>query len=90
MKLNADCIRDVLLRCEEIPLNGKLSMEDLCESLGKYNNDDVVYTCMMLSEGELIKVITRGSGRAQSVVCVYDLTYKVHQFLNTVRPATVW
>lgn len=88
MKLKPDIVRDLLLTLEsDLKLDSSMGFTDLMltESLRKYDMDDVKYTIDKLSEAELIKA----QSDYRSVV-VEDITYKGHEYLNTVRDGEVW
>ena len=105
MKLNPDCVRDVLLYLEE---NLKFSKERDYgiehESIGLttiveylqnekgYEPDDVKYSVEKLLEIRYIVSYKMTTGNNHSIVTcpISDITYEGHQFLNTIRPDTVW
>ena len=92
MKLNPDCIRDILLEVEKLELNRTYSFDELCENLSNHSRDDIQYTCVKLIEANyLIGFTVTAMGMSiPMVVEISDLTYSGHEFLNTVRPKSVW
>lgn len=92
MKMNVECVRDVLLTVETYRMNTVVSIEDLCANLPKYANDDIEYTCLKLEEAGYLKIVkTDDLNRClPEVIEIIDITYRGHEFLNTVRPQTVW
>lgn len=104
MRLNYDCVRDVLLSleclivlkcsesgsCKLYSTNHRKVFEDLCNSEKHYSMEDVIYTIKMLDEGNLISAkALYGDGKITNYI-VFDITYEGHQFLQNIRPKTVW
>lgn len=91
MKLNYDCIRDILLTTEE-ENDGSLSSEGVkllfedYELLKKYDDNTVQYHANQLYEaGYLEAVTTKMDGANQQVRLIKDLTWKGHELLNNIR-----
>ena len=105
MKLNPDCIRDVLLYLEE-NLNynhenvgsiehNSITMSKIAEDLHNQNGyeiDDINYSIEKLLEIRYISSSGESRGRNNSILyCpISDITYSGHQFLNTIRPKPIW
>ena len=91
MKLNPDCVRDVLLTLESCEFQESISIETLCSRISNRNPDDVHYTCIKLSEAGFISVQSAkylyGGVR---VSIIEDITYAGHEFLANIRKDTVW
>jgi len=96
MKLNTDCIRDVLLYLEEnLRIDNRIyagiTLTTLQEKLSNYSSDDVFYTVDNLRQAGFIDCqfgkITDGNFRHCSI---YNITYQGHQFLESIRPETIW
>lgn len=86
MKLNIDCVRDVLLQCENIPLDGHLLFKDLSASLPDYSEDDIQYSCRTLFKDDCIScVIKKYKGSNIIISQIRDITPKGHELLNTLR-----
>lgn len=91
MRLNPDCMRDVLLVAEDhVPLNSSLSMGNLLSLLPSYSKDELTYTCLKLNEGNLLNVLKMNSDNATSVANISDITYEGHQFLENIRNQSTW
>lgn len=97
MKLNPDCIRDVLIYLEEnlyIDENHQFSyitLNQLYQDLPKYNNEDIFYSIYNLYTIEYIEGFIKNHGNTVMDICeIQNITWDGHQFLNTVRPQTVW
>lgn len=92
MKLNPDCIRDVLLHLEEMPYRTSTSVPEITSNLKGFSNDEVMYTCLKLNEAGLIDATVRNypSDGYDIVIRVKDITYSGHQFLETIRSPKSW
>ena len=104
MKLNPDCIRDVLIYLEENLgyTDNQVSMEhkeitihkiktDVCEKYS-HTNEDVQYSIEKLYEIGYItmRAIQYDSRMYIASGDVNDITWNGHNFLNNVRPISVW
>lgn len=85
MKLDFDCVRDILLECEKTSLNQHLLLGQLSSALPKYSEDEIAYNCLKLKEAGYISVVTMAGGRDINIVKVKDITFQGHEFLNTIR-----
>lgn len=97
MELNKDCVRDVLLSCEELlkmdedGYMNSLSHEELEQVLPNYKTEDIIYTVVKLKEAGFLDVkVTRASGNILVDVRVYDITFNGHEFLNDIRDDDNW
>ena len=89
MKLNQDCLRDVLLQVEEAGLAEHISEETLHAKLPQYTEDEICYACYMLGDAGYLEIQKRQYIRKASVE-VRGMTYKGHGFLDQIREVTVW
>lgn len=94
MKLNLDCIRDILLKCEEqCSLNESLCWSELTlsdfETL-TYSKQDIAYTIILLEEAGYIKAFINYYDDAIGYLCITRLTYSGHEFLDSIRPDSIW
>lgn len=96
MKLNPDCVRDTLIWLEE---NIKVSdesftsyhLQDLYDALPKYENEDVYYSIYNLFQIHYIEGRFSLFPNGAVKLCeISNITWNGHQFLNTIRPTTVW
>lgn len=97
MKLNVDCVRDVLLTIEEHQTfgpNGDLrimSFEEVCQLLkNKYSSEDIVYTLKQIidsryADGKLIKYVDGSISGS-----VMDIAPCGHEFLANIKSDTNW
>lgn len=97
MKLNYDCVRDVLLTIEEITgLDDELSFEtigfyDIVSHLSQYDDKEIYYTILKLSEADYIKTEWLDDKQKNfNFYFVFDITFKGHEYLNSIRNQTVW
>ena len=90
MKLNIDCVRDVLLVAETCPFNSSLHFKELSEQLSDYYDDDIAYTCLKLKEANLLSVVTKTIGSRTTVIKINDISFSGHEFLNNIREPSVW
>lgn len=99
MKLNPDCIRDILLYLEtELqidPDRGTFKTIPLGEIKkqfeGKYSQDDIWYSVYNLKEIRFIDGTFQDSSTSVMYICIINnITWSGHEFLNSVRPKTVW
>lgn len=97
MKLDFDCMRDVLLTIEDktgiterFAYQG-VKFNEIAGALPQYSSQDVFYTVLKLEEAKLITVYREtGLRRAPNDFAISDITYAGHQYLNSVRDNTIW
>lgn len=93
MKLNYDCIRDILLTIEEIP-NRKddLILENFksYKKLSKYNEDEIQYNALKLLQEEYVIGLKIPDKNTTIVLFLTDLTWSGHALLNDIRSETVF
>lgn len=91
MKLNHECVRDILLTLESLPEDECIDSEDHVEyeKISKYNKEDFIYTVQRLIEANFINVgvLSSFGGKSYSV---NSLTWDGHQFLDNIRDNNVW
>ena len=92
MKLNPDCIRDILLAIEEIT-DGITSFEYdrygcIPDKLKKYSHEEILYHCRQCSMAGLVfnmKYFENGN-----CFLIEDLSPAGHEFLADIRSESVW
>ena len=93
MKLNYDCIRDILLTIEEIP-NRKdeliLANFKSYKKLSKYNEDEIQYNALKLLQEEYVTGLKISGNNTTTVLRLTDLTWSGHELLNDIRSETVF
>lgn len=91
MRLNPDCMRDILLVVEEnLQLNGSLPMSDLLPLLPGYSKDEITYTCLKLNEANLLNIFKVDYPGGAFVNDICEITYNGHQFLENIRNQSTW
>ena len=102
MKLNPECIRDVLLYLEEniryicpkhaLIKRNKINMYKIAKALSDYSEEDVIYSIEKLYELKYIQIMDEQRDNQKYIVqCnVHSITAAGHEFLETVRPKSVW
>lgn len=92
MKLDHDCVRDLLLTIEEkSTLTDVLTDGDLfsSERLEKYDEDELYYTLLKVNEAGFLNANVMILPDYKSAV-VQSLTYEGHSFLDNIRDNKVW
>lgn len=96
MKLKHECVRDILIYCEDtLEFGNNLSwkplyLEDVSKAFTKYSIEDIAYTLLLLEEACFIEAsITKYDGGIYDI-SIYRLTYLGHEFIDTIRPESVW
>lgn len=88
MRLNAECVRDVMLFLEE---NLELVSFVECSNIEiSHNKDDVTYACAKLIEAGYLSGNTTVDLYGHMTVIINSITWNGHQFLDNVRSNTVW
>ena len=88
MKLNADCVRDIMLYLEK---NLELvSYIDSSEINIKYYLEDIKYTCSKLIEANYLNGEVKVGLDGNMSVYISSITWNGHQFLDNIRSSTVW
>lgn len=97
MKLNYDCVRDVLIALEDMtgPKDDfsfeSIGLYDLASRLSEYDNKEIYYTIIKLNEAEYITTGWLGDNHNDYMYyMVYDITFKGHEYLNSVKSLKVW
>lgn len=87
MRLNHDCVRDILLMIESKPYNfvGLLSQLEL----NKYEYDDVIYSFEKLLEAKFVTGSDCNNNGVNDYL-VKSITYNGHEFLDNIRPQEAW
>ncbi len=90
MKLNPDCIRDILLHCEDLTDGiNRVEFEDCGTTINghDYSANEIQYH---LSQCEMNGYFVDFSESVSGSHFVSDLTPKAHEFLADVRSETIW
>jgi len=88
MKLNQDCVRDVLIFLEEnLTYNDSFPATDI--NISAYSMEEILYTVSLLYEAHYLKAIPINSFEFNSFFIV-SLTMSGHELLDNIRDDTVW
>lgn len=90
MKLNHDCIRDILLFIEEnvTEENDCVDVSNLTESLkSKYDIDTIYYHIRQIHKAGLVDDVSYGDGNP---MFISDLSWEGHSYVDNIRDNKVW
>lgn len=92
MKLNSECIRDILLALEQKPFAKRYTVQELEKYLPDYSVEELYYTCLKLDEGGYISLSTIGYNKQGflRINTIDDLTFQGHEFLEKIREQSIW
>ena len=92
MRLEPDCVRNILLAIESLDFGRTVTIRALSEMLPQHPCDQLEYTCLKLAEGDLIQVsdIQMPGRPVPSIKSIDGLTYKGHEFLSNIRSDNIW
>ena len=90
MKLNHDCVRDLLLYLEDnLNFNNEIKINKL--NLRDYSQEDLLYTAQKLIEANYINCVTsRYYDNKLPFILVKSITFEGHQFLDNIRDENVY
>ena len=91
MKLNPDCIRDILLAVEETTTYSKLfeyaDGVQKYERLKSYTDEEIMYHIRQCNEDQLF---TKCTFDLLGGCVIFDLSPSAHRFLADIRSDTIW
>lgn len=96
MKLNYDCIRDILIYLENaLRYNDMLEfpsvdLEELCAEYPNYSKQDICYSLQMMNEAGLIKAVSAANANRIVNISCRSLTFEGHKYLEEVRNPRIW
>lgn len=98
MKLNYECLRDILLYLEEnLSIDDDLmfeeiSLQQICLSneLSKYDNKVIYYSIYNLNEIGYISANTNHADCSVDDCGVTNITYEGHLFIESIKPESIW
>ena len=88
MKLNPDCMRDVLFAVEATPFGAHITEKELSAWLPQWSKDDIIYSCIQLGKAQYLEVEEKHYIRSYGVE-VHDLTPQGHLALNNIPKDTI-
>lgn len=96
MKINYDCIRELLIVLENNLIFSEnleypsLGLKEVCELLPNFSKQDIVYSTMMLNQSDYINARIIGADNCV-LECIYtSITFAGHQFLENIKSDNVW
>ena len=89
MRLNNDCVRDLLLYIEDNSSINNLIVISQIQVEG-YTTDELIYTAMKLEEAGYIKARVSKFISGSTDVYVNEITWNGHKFLDNIRDDGVW
>lgn len=100
MKLDMNCVRDILLFLESVPYfitdeSGDVEacgcwFNSICENLPDYPKETLYYSLSKLEEGGYIDMSTLWAGDCLNECCVNFITLSGHEFLESIRDNDRW
>ncbi|MEF2889570.1 MAG: DUF2513 domain-containing protein [Turicibacter sanguinis] len=89
MRLNPDCIRDILLFVEENidSMKSCVLFDELVNSLDKYDRNTLHYHVNQISKHDFVDDVFYAGNEPQFIS---DLSPKGHAFLANIRSNTTW
>ena len=89
MKLDHDCVRDLLLYLEDnLKYRGKIVINNL--DLSPYTKDELMYCADRLIEANYINANIGWNIDCCHIISVDSISYQGHQFLDTIRDKNIW
>ena len=89
MKLNPDCVRDILFTIEEHPVFMRLSLDTFSEKLPQYTLTEIHYCCLKLYEANYIN-LSFYEQFPNKLRYIEDLTFFGHEFLENIKNDNNW
>ncbi|MEY2385724.1 DUF2513 domain-containing protein [Lactococcus lactis] len=91
MKLNHDCVREVILDIEKNQSMGNFyGSENVGEHLSQYTDEDIIYSIDQLDQAGFIEVSSNYSMELIGSYMIKGITWEGHQFLDNVRDNKIW
>lgn len=95
MRLNPDCIREVLTYIEENQTYvngtlGRLCAEDICDNITKFSRNDVRYSIKQLSNSDMLDSEIIKTASDSYIIYIFDISPSGHEFLANIRTENVW
>lgn len=93
MKLSLDCVRDVMLYVENdlADFMSCSTIPEMMESLEKYDEQTLAYTCAKLIEAGYLSGVFELSDLGEKYICeVHSITFSGHEYLDKIRDTTIF
>lgn len=89
MKLNNDCVRDLLIYLEDnLNYHERLYVHEI--KLKSYSPNEVSYTVERLKEAGFLNVFGGIYSQYNLPLSIDSITYQGHQFLDSIRDENIW
>lgn len=96
MKLNYDCVRELLLTLEEnLVMDDSLSypslnLNQVCEKMPDFSRADIAYASSKLLQAKYIEAKPIGADSKIITIVYSSITYEGHQYLDSIRDSKLW
>lgn len=93
MKINNNCARRILIECEKITYNNGLYIQDLCNKLMEYSNDDILNVLSFFYKNDYIEIVTKEYRMKHPLEMddmITGLTLKGIENLDYIRNDNLW
>jgi hypothetical protein len=92
MKLDIECVRDILLTIEAQTDFVQISTHNFASLLPQYSLNQIIYACWRLYEGGYINLFLFYPPNQSTPIirCIGDLTFQGHEFLADIKPKSNW
>lgn len=92
MKLNKECIRDIMLAIESEPYGSHITKFTVKDNnfLSKYDVEEIIYTLHRLLEADYVNADIQYAADEVYTFYISSLTWNGHQFLDNIRDDGVW
>lgn len=93
MRLDQDCVRDLLLELEsKLSFNQPIFIDDFkeLETVSSYGYEISVYALLKMIEAKFVNANVTYAGDEIYQLAISSLTWDGHQFLDTIRDHEVW
>ncbi|EPW71998.1 DUF2513 domain-containing protein [Streptococcus agalactiae] len=93
MRLDYDCIRDILLTVESLDrMDSSIYLDDYkkYKLLETYSNDEIQYHSIKLIQEEYVQGLKVSGSDVTNAIYIDDLTWKGHELLNDIRSESVF
>ncbi|MEF2965086.1 DUF2513 domain-containing protein [Paenibacillus sp. M1] len=92
MKLDRECVRDVLLLIESFDREQVITSDELLnlQALNNYGESTILYTVEKLDEAGFVNVKFMPVLGGENPFFLQSITWEGHQFLDTIRDPAIW
>lgn len=89
MRLNHECVRDLLLYLEDnLDYMDEIRINNL--KIEPYSKDELLYTADRLIEAGYLNSRFGWNSQSSHIITVNSISYNGHQFLDTIRDDGIW